>query len=115
MEISDFLLILDQRFGELGSPEDHTSRSCCPLGLVHGDPHDLNPDPAAVTAKTGLPLEYCMGVAEAWDNAPGCFHAHSWSQDRRASYYRGFRDGGTARHRWLKAHSKISPVEKPAT
>jgi hypothetical protein len=106
MEISEFLGIVEERFSELGDPTNTTSDACCPLGLVHGDPQDLNPDPDVAAATTGLPLEYCVGVAEGWDNAPGSFYGHSWTTEGRANYLRGFRDGGTARHRWFRLHPK---------
>lgn len=107
MDISEFRLILEQRFSELADPTNTTSDACCPLGLVHRDLQGRPiPDPDAAAQATGLPLEYCVGVSEGWDNAPGSFYAHSWTAEGRETYLTGYRDGGTARHRWLRAHPR---------
>ena len=56
MIVAEFKQVLDERFAELGDPSAAEASSCCPLGLVYGDPNDVNPEPTAVAEKTGLPI-----------------------------------------------------------
>jgi hypothetical protein len=111
MKISEFRRVLQRRFGELGDPV--SIHGLCPLGLVY--PVDVTPWPVAVAEQTGLPISYCVGVAEAWDDAPGCLHAHSGTPEGRALYARGFRDGSVARRRWLAAHPEAPSTDTPSS
>jgi len=103
MTREEFTTMLERRFGELGDPTDQTGTAVCPLGLAYDDPSDLNPEPQAVADKTGLPVSYCIGVAEGWDNAYGFY---SGNQADRHLRWAGNAAGRRARDRWFKAHPR---------
>lgn len=101
MEILDFQRVVEARFSELGDPRD--DKGCCPLGLVCGDPNDMRPEPEKVSEKTGLPFDYCVGLAEGWDDRVGCNHHRVAPNFEFWPYVRGYADGKRARKRWLSS------------
>lgn len=107
VEIEELRLAIDSRFGELTDPSDPNETSCCPLGLVFKHPTNRSPEPNLAAEKTGLPLQYCQGLAEGWDNARGFYVPHlPVPLTERSHYLKGYGDGRRARRRWFLAHPR---------